>query len=128
MILFNLTCSNDHQFEAWFKNGDSYSSQEAKGIISCPMCGGRQIRKSPMAPSLSKGIAKQADAATSLRQTIERHFENVGDNFADEARQIHYGEVAERPIRGQTTLSEAKALLEEGIAVLPLPFVVEHDS
>lgn len=47
--------------------------------------------------------------------------DDVGDRFADEARRIHYGESQERGIRGQATVKETEALLEEGIGVLPLP-------
>lgn len=47
--------------------------------------------------------------------------EDVGERFADEARRMHYGEARERAIRGQATSAEAKALVEEGIEVMPLP-------
>ncbi len=47
--------------------------------------------------------------------------EDVGERFAEEARRIHYGEADERGIRGQATREETQALLEEGVAVLPLP-------
>jgi hypothetical protein len=46
--------------------------------------------------------------------------EDVGDRFADEARRIHYGETAERGIRGRTSGEEAQALRDEGIDVVPL--------
>jgi hypothetical protein len=46
---------------------------------------------------------------------------DVGDKFAEEARKIHYGETAERQIRGQASAQETRELLEEGIAVMPLP-------
>ena len=49
--------------------------------------------------------------------------DDVGSQFAEEARRMHYGEAQERPIRGEATMDEAEALREEGIeiAVLPLP-------
>ncbi len=52
---------------------------------------------------------------------VEENFDNVGGDFAEEARKIHYGEVAERPIYGDTTKDEAEELLDEGIDILPLP-------
>ena len=56
---------------------------------------------------------------------VARHImattEDVGSQFAEEARKIHYGEVKERGIRGQATREEADSLLDEGIAVVPLP-------
>jgi hypothetical protein len=48
----------------------------------------------------------------------------VGKSFADDARAMHYGEREVEPIHGQASLAEAKELLEEGIAVAPLPFPV----
>jgi hypothetical protein len=54
--------------------------------------------------------------------------ENVGERFAEEARKIHYGEAPERGIRGKTTPKETEALLEEGIAVLPLPVPKDFDG
>ena len=56
-----------------------------------------------------------------LARKIVASTEDVGGRFAEEARHMHHGEVPERAIRGQTTASEAVELLEEGIAVMPLP-------
>lgn len=60
-----------------------------------------------------------------MRQQIPQ-MEDVGKNFADEARKIHHGEAEERPIRGQTSVGEAIELIEEGISVLPLPPAKEN--
>ena len=56
-----------------------------------------------------------------LARKIVAQTEDVGPRFADEARRMHHGEVPERAIRGQATPGEAVQLMEEGIAVLPLP-------
>ncbi|TRD12578.1 DUF1178 family protein [Erythrobacter insulae] len=48
----------------------------------------------------------------------------VGDKFADQSREMHYGERDEAPIHGQATLEEAKSLVEEGVPIAPLPFPV----
>jgi hypothetical protein len=48
----------------------------------------------------------------------------VGEDFAEQSRAIHYGEREAEPIHGKATLEEAKELLEEGVAVMPLPFPV----
>ncbi|MDO5624430.1 MAG: DUF1178 family protein [Pseudomonadota bacterium] len=52
---------------------------------------------------------------------VMAHTEDVGERFADEARRMHHGEVAERGIRGQATAEQTEELLDEGIAVMPLP-------
>lgn len=54
-------------------------------------------------------------------QHIIKNTDDVGPRFAEEARRMHYGETGERPIRGQATPDEAKALHEEGIDVMPIP-------
>lgn len=45
---------------------------------------------------------------------------DVGTGFAEEARKIHYGDVPEWAIRGQASLQETHALIDEGMAVTPL--------
>lgn len=54
-------------------------------------------------------------------QHVMSNTEDVGAQFADEARKMHYGEAEERGIRGQVSAQETQALLEEGISVMPLP-------
>lgn len=141
MILFRLKCSHDHEFEAWFRTSASYDDQLASGDISCPACGSKHVGKAPMAPRLSKGhisvkgdagekgsenrareVARQIlDAAGKIREAVEENFEYVGDDFADEARAIHYGDSEERGIYGEATEKEAVALDEEGIDVSRIP-------
>jgi hypothetical protein len=58
---------------------------------------------------------------TGLRKHVLENAENVGKNFAEEARKIHYSEVEERPIYGDATVKEAIELVEEGVNVAPLP-------
>ena len=128
MILYTLTCSSGHDFEAWFRNGDAYAEQAEKGVIACPECGDSQVRKAPMAPSLGKGVARRQDALAELRSVVESQFENVGGRFAEEARQIHYGEAEMRPIYGEATADEVRDLLAEEIPVLPLPIKAGHDA
>ncbi|KMS59307.1 hypothetical protein V474_08820 [Novosphingobium barchaimii LL02] len=71
----------------------------------------------PQAIQMMQALAKmQADALKSSR--------NAGESFVKEARAMHYGERDTETIHGQATLGEAKELLEEGIAVMPLPFPV----
>ena len=64
------------------------------------------------------------DAWMAIARRVMGNTTDVGDKFAEEARKIHYGEAEERGIRGRATRDETEALLDEGIAVLPL-FVPE---
>jgi hypothetical protein len=130
MILFNLTCSQGHEFEGWFRDGATYDSQAASGDLSCPVCSDKAVRKAVMAPSVVTNRAPAVRAAaelremlSSLREHVETTAENVGDRFPEEARRIHYGEVAERPIYGDASAEEAEALRDEGVEVVSIPWL-----
>jgi len=62
-----------------------------------------------------------AKAWMEVAKRVLAHTTDVGDKFADEARRQHYGEAEERGIRGRATPEQTQELLEEGIAVMPLP-------
>ncbi|WP_299326577.1 DUF1178 family protein [Parasphingopyxis sp.] len=151
MIVFDLQCGDNHVFEAWFGSSADYEEQREKGLVSCPICGSGDISKALMAPAVgTKGNRKKdgsgvaGDKAVSVSNTnpdpaqmkavLEslakeqaKALENsdyVGDKFADEARAMHDGEIDERPIHGQTTIEDAKSLVEDGVPVAPLPLPV----
>lgn len=142
MIVFNLSCAQDHAFEAWFKDGRAYDSQRKGRKIACPVCGNTKISKRPTAPRLSKGRAmrvehaarEMAEAAqwreqiTALKDHVISTCEDVGPRFADEARKIHSGESEERGIYGEATTTEAKELKEEGVPFAQLPKLPESDA
>jgi hypothetical protein len=137
MIVFDLRCDGGHVFEAWFGSSADYESQQARGLISCPICGAADVIKAVMAPNVpAKGnsapyftappeaVKAMLAALAAEQKKIVSASEHVGDRFADEARAIHLGEAETRPIYGCATRIEARSLLEEGIAVAPLPFPV----
>lgn len=136
MILFELRCAHDHHFEGWFKDGAAYDAQVAAGEIACPECGDTAVSKAIMAPRLNKATGQSLDAQgaaqemrrmlVDLRQKIEQNCDYVGDQFADEARKIHYGDVEERPIYGETSAEQAAELEEEGIAVARVPWLRDN--
>ncbi|POF30416.1 DUF1178 family protein [Roseibium marinum] len=68
------------------------------------------------------------EALREVRARIIENSENVGADFAAEARKMHYGEAEARSIYGETTSQDAEALLDEGIAVLPLPELPEDKN
>ena len=138
MILFELRCAQDHQFEGWFPSGVAYEAQLAKQELSCPLCGDRKIDKAVMAPRIGKAagaptpatrMAMNAKAALlELRKKIETDCDYVGPDFAEEARRIHYGEAAERGIYGEASDEQAEGLHDEGIAIARVPWVPGNDS
>jgi hypothetical protein len=88
--------------------------------------------KAPMQPSALLPVdVRQKEIVEALRVVRARmieNSENVGSGFAEEARKIHYGEAEERSIHGETTPKDAEDLLDEGIAVLPLPELPEEKN
>ncbi len=133
MKVLNLQCAQGHGFEGWFASNEAFEAQLGEGLVECPICGSTAITKLLSAPRLNLGSARAPEAPSPPAEaTLEARFmravrevlaktEDVGDRFADEARKIHYGESAERGIRGQATPEQAEALIDEGIAVMPLP-------
>jgi hypothetical protein len=144
MKVLDLFCDGQHVFEGWFGSEEDFRSQLGRGLVQCPICGSAAITKRLSAPRLNLGnsreestqrgevIAKKAEspensmtaAWLALTKRILANTDDVGEKFAEEARKIHYGEIDERSIRGKASLDETQALMEEGIAVMPL-FVPE---
>lgn len=137
MILFDLRCAEDHEYEAWFRDSASFEAQSAAGEIICPVCGDADVVKAPMAPRLAKrksGDASPAGNGMAMRVLEEMHrhvrenCDDVGDKFAEEARKIHYGEAEKRGIYGEATNAEARELTEEGVDIHRLPQLPRQDA
>tara|TARA_X000001036_G_scaffold340220_1_gene319459 strand:+ start:361 stop:777 length:417 start_codon:yes stop_codon:yes gene_type:complete len=132
MIKYTLKCKNGHLFESWFPNNSSFEYLKRSENLECEICSTKEVEKSLMAPSVRAEKQKKESFLTSkgalekeilnLKKKIKNTAEDVGKEFASEARAIHYGESADRPIYGKTTRSEAKELAEEGIPFVPLPW------
>jgi hypothetical protein len=137
-------------FEAWFGSGEDFASQQARGLLSCPICGDTDILKAVMAPAVpaksnrgarvhgSQDPASSVPVATpgeaDMRELIGKlataqaemlkDSKWVGRDFANTARAMHYGEQNTQPIHGEVAPAEARALIEEGVNVAPLPLPV----
>jgi len=144
MIKYALACDQAHEFESWFPSSEAYEAQRTRGLVTCPYCQSDKVEKQIMAPSVGRtdkaadrppapepqAVAMLSDKERQIRAMIRavrehvmQNSENVGKAFAEEARKIHYGEAEERAIYGEAEPAEARALIEEGIDVLPLPLV-----
>jgi len=151
MIKYALACEKDHTFESWFPDSASYDTQTRRGLVACPVCGATRVSKTIMAPAVVGGrkplerrpehaepaspgpVAllderqqRLREMARRLREEIIANTDDVGRKFPDEARAIHDGDAPARSIRGEATLEEARALLDEGVGVLPLPFLSDE--
>lgn len=128
MIRFHLKCDQNHEFESWFQSGEAFEKLVAAGMVNCTSCGSAKVSKSIMAPAVSTSSEIVApkpieSAIAELRDKVEANSDYVGRGFAKEARDMHDGVVPERPIYGEANLQEAKKLVDDGIPVVPLPFV-----
>ncbi len=149
MKVLDLQCAHGHSFEGWFSSEEDFHGQLTGELLECPLCGDRAIVKLPSAPRLNLGAVSASEGAArgetqhappsgenavaslppaamqaAWMQMVRRvmaQTEDVGERFAEEARRIHYGESQERGIRGQATRAQTEELLDEGIAVMPLP-------
>jgi hypothetical protein len=93
---------------------DNAASRALATVPAKPMDASQALMAMAQDPQLQAAYMQMA-------RKIMAHTEDVGNQFASEARKIHYGEADERAIRGQATRDETLALLDEGIDVLPLP-------
>ena len=139
MIKYELKCRKDHVFEAWFYDSATYDKQEAGGRVVCPVCNSRKVTRAPMAPRIGKSKSQVAaaeakqqamalKALAEIRDHVEKNADYVGDQFAEEARKIHYGEVDKRSIYGEATREEAEDLAEEGVEVAMIPWLPRGDA
>jgi hypothetical protein len=154
MIRYALRCDHDHAFESWFQSSSAYDSQVKRKLVSCPTCGSMKVEKAIMAPRIVGKKGRERAAPTSseptetlpqatstplvmaqerelraklkeLRDHIVKNADNVGESFPNEARKMHYGEIEHRPIYGEASPDEARALIDEGVEVSPLPVLPE---
>jgi len=132
MIRYALVCEHGHEFEGWFGSSGDFDDQAARGLLECPFCDSKAVRKQIMAPSVvgakktvqDEGAARaemMMQAMGRLRQHVEENFDDVGDAFAQEARAIHEGRAEDRGIYGEATPKEVRDLVEDGVPVAPLP-------
>lgn len=152
MIVFDLECRlGGHRFEGWFGSSDDFADQQERGLLCCPECGSADVGKAVMAPSVGRKGNQLVEAKPRGRSSDSGHASNapmspeavkmmkqlaqmqaealkqsrwVGDKFVEDAKAMHYGEREHEAIHGEATIEQAKDLLDEGIAVAPLPFPV----
>jgi hypothetical protein len=142
MIKYALGCAEGHTFDSWFPDSDAFDRQRKRGLVACPDCGDTRVEKAIKAPAvvggertaveapqevlMDEGRRHARDMMSRLRREIEANTDDVGARFPELARAIHLGDERERAIRGQASLDEARALVEEGIGVMPLPMLADE--
>jgi hypothetical protein len=137
VIRYALLCEHEHDFEGWFGASADFDDQQARGLIECPVCASKAVRKAIMAPAVAgskrrdedrtpaqshaQNHAMMMEAMGRVRRHVEETFDDVGDAFATEARAIHEGHSEDRGIYGQATAAEVRDLVEDGVPIAPMP-------
>lgn len=138
MIIYDLRCEKNHDFEGWFKDRAAFEAQRSKRLVTCPVCGSSSVVMVPSSISImardnrdsEKGHLKDfspAKALQMLHSFLDKNFEEVGDKFAEVALKIHSGEEDQRNIKGTTTKEEDEVLKEAGVPFIKVP-VPKFDS
>jgi len=141
MIRYALKCGQGHEFDSWFQSADAYEKLASAGMVACSVCGDTQVDKMIMAPRirparnaatptpepqpetpLSAPASEAQQVMAQVKAYVEANTEDVGQNFVKEARAMHDGDAPERAIRGEAKPEDARALLDDGVPIVPLPF------
>ena len=142
MIKYRLFCKKcDLKFDSWFASSNEYERLKKKKMLNCHKCNSFNVEKTIMAPKLINSKSK-ADRKIDLekynkvkktiigyQKFIKENFKYVGDNFAYEARSIHYDRKKKsKGIYGSASNEDLKELKEEGIDAQIIPWVDEKEN
>ena len=141
MIKYSLKCAQcKFEYDSWFASSKEFEKLKKIKLLTCENCGSTKMDKSLMTPNLSnakkklgyKNNAKFNDVKKILKdyQTfVKKNFDFVGDNFAYEARSIHYdNKKNKKGIYGSASKKEVQELKEEGIETEMIPWVEEKEN
>ena len=142
-------CSEEKEFDGWFKSIEAYEKQKIQILINCPICGSDKVEKLLTAPSLKtyKNINSEVkdkqfknpknnetllgnidtDSIPTLLRTLKKEVQKnstfVGDEFVSQVRSMKEGKIKEKPIHGHGTNKEIQELRDEGIDVFNIPWI-----
>jgi len=142
MIKYKLFCKKcDLKFDSWFASSNEYERLKKKKLLNCHKCNSLQVEKTIMAPQLINSKLKidkkiELEKYNKVKKTImgyqkfiKENFKYVGDNFAYEARSIHYnGKKKSKGIYGSASKEDVKELKEEGIDAQMIPWIDEKEN
>jgi hypothetical protein len=137
MIKYELICNDcEISFDSWFSSSKEYEKLKKKNLLSCYICNSLHVEKSLMSPNVfrlkndtsiekkNKEYVKIKKIIFEYQKFIKRNFNYVGENFAYEARAIHYkNKKAPKGIYGTVTKDDLKDLKEEGIDTETIPWI-----
>ena len=142
MIKYKLACKDCKiKFDSWFASSSEYEKLKKRKFLTCHKCNSIKVEKTLMAPQLINTKLKsdiKHDTAKyktikktikSYQKFIKNNFQYVGDNFAHEARSIHYSNKKKsKGIYGSASNQDLKELKEEGIDTQVIPWIEDKDN
>ncbi len=141
MIKYKLICKNcELSFDSWFASSLEYDKLKKKNFLSCHKCNSKKVEKNLMAPGVISKLPKEINKKNlrnveinkklrEYQKFIKKNFDYVGENFAFEARSIHYGDNKKKKnIFGTATSNEIKELSEEGIETQTIPWIEDKSN
>ena len=144
-------CSDEKEFDGWFKSIEAYEKQKLQRLINCPICGSDKVEKLLTAPSLKTNKNKTSDIKDkqfknskknetflgnlesgnistllrTLKKEVQKNSTFVGNEFVSQVRSMKEGKIREKPIHGHGTNKEIQELKDEGIDVVNIPWISE---
>jgi len=142
MIKYKLICKNcDTTFDSWFASSKEYEKLKKKNYLNCHECGSLKVEKTLMAPKLSvknnnSNIKLDLNKHNEIKfkileyqKFIKNNFDYVGENFAYEARSMHYNNKKKaKGIYGTASQIDLKELKEEGIEAQMIPWINDNSN
>lgn len=141
MIKYNLVCKKcDLTFDSWFSSSNEYERLKKKNLLNCHNCNSIHVQKNLMAPKLInnnqkiknaqklKRLQKIKETIKDYQKFIKKNLRYVGDNFAYEARSIHYNNKKEKNIYGHASKEDLKELNAEGIETQMIPWIEDKNN
>ena len=142
MIKYKLICKNcNFSFDSWFASSKEYEKLKSKNFLNCHKCNSQKVEKTLMAPklinrdsiyNLEKKNTNLNDIKNKIREYqkfIKSNFDYVGENFAYEARTLHYNQKNKKTgIYGTATKNEIQELKEEGVEAEMIPWIEDKSN
>ena len=142
MIKYMLICKDcNTKFDSWFASSNEYEKLKKRKFLTCHSCNSLKVEKTLMSPQLlntklkseikidSVKYSKIKKTIKNYQKFIKNNFQYVGDNFAHEARSIHYNDKKKsKGIYGSASNQELKELKEEGIDTQVIPWIEDKDN
>lgn len=138
MISIDFECGKRHRFEGCFKDYNTFREQMDKRMILCPVCNISAVKRIYSGCSIQiKSSAKSHieekshslfGTIKSINKYIKENFADVGSDFPDVARAMHYGIEEKKNIYGESSPDDVKDLIDEGIEVIPILDIKKYEN